>query len=643
MLNSTGVDPLIHDLPEITPPARPFAPPISRSRAQCRARGQRPEVWDRPTVMALPGEGVLTALRPALEDMVEFVEGTYSAALLVNDSLAVVEVLGNHAMLARLERLGLRRGAAWAEERIGTNAVALALHEGHPLATVGQDHFSIALHEFAIAAAPLFGPAGQPIGGIAIVTAATGYHPFVLATVAAAAQGIQTRLQLEGLIAEANAHLTELNVAIETVSDGLLLISADDRIARLNGRVEQILGIAARSAAGRPLRDVLPLPSRLDRALRDRETLAEQEFVWTLPHGTFAIVGSLRPMIQHGSYLGALLTLHAPERVRDLVQQVVGSDARVAFSDVLGESPAIQIAIGQARIAANSAVNVLLLGEDGTGKDVLARAIHHASRRASGPFVMLDCATAPRSLIGVELFGSESSSDDRRRGRPGKLELAQGGTLLLRTVEALPMEYQTALLRALDARSLFRLGGRRVVPLDVRVIATSASGLDVGAGRFRPDLAARLSGITIELPPLRVRGDDLLLFINHLLAALNARLGKQIVFSPDALEAMLAYPWPGNIRELEAVLEQIAHTTEQSVIALHELPPPISQWTLLDNPAGSLQKHHDHVEREAILRAGRAVGGNLNRTAQQLGISRTTLWRKMRDHGLSRSDLWQLG
>ncbi|MBV9788955.1 MAG: sigma 54-interacting transcriptional regulator [Chloroflexi bacterium] len=617
-------------------------PIIQRSWQRCRALGLLPDTWLGGALQSNPrsASNILMPLMPILEDVYEFLENSWSALLLADENACVIEMLGSDEVLATLDQLGLDRMHSWVESRIGTNALALALRDSHPIATVGWEHYCTRLHPLAIAAAPLFGPEGQPLGGVALVTQASSYHPQALGMIAAAAQSIHTRLHMDRLLTEANAHLTELNAALETMSEGLLLINHESRIVHLNQRIEQIFGLSARSAAGRNLHDVLTLPPVLERALQQRTALSEQELLFATQRGTLAVVCSLKSIHQqNGNYFGALLMLHPPERVRSLVHQMVGAQAQISFRDIIGESSAVQVALRQARVAANGAANVLLVGEHGTGKELLARAIHQSSLRANGPFVTLNCATIPRTLIGSELFGFESNSEGLLRGRPGKLELAHGGTLLLKAIEALPMEHQSALLRALDTRASIRSGGRRVVPLDVRVITTTTRGLPIVDGRFRPDLAAALSGFTIELPPLRARGYDILLLVEHVLDSLNRRLGKQLVLSPTALQALMAYAWPGNIRELEADLEQIAHATEQSVVQLADLPASIRVTAGLEQPpGGQLNRQYDHIERETILRTGRAVGGHLGRTAQQLGISRSTLWRKMREHGLSRLD-----
>jgi DNA-binding NtrC family response regulator len=244
-------------------------------------------------------------------------------------------------------------------------------------------------------------------------------------------------------------------------------------------------------------------------------------------------------------------------------------------------------------------------------------------------------------LLSSELFGVEGKADAATsQARPGKLELASGGTLLLEEVGALPMDLQTDLLRAIENGSALRSGGLRPVAIDVRLIVTSNSDLTqtLSEGRFRADLYHRLSGIAIAVPPLRNRTDDLLLLQDRILNTLCQRVGKQVVLAPDALEAMRAYGWPGNVRELEVMLEQVLHSTEKSVLSAADLG-----WAATAGEAKAdaprLQESQVEAERIAILRAGRETGGHIGRTANMLQISRTTLWRKMRQHGIEREQL----
>jgi transcriptional activator for dhaKLM operon len=437
------------------------------------------------------------------------------------------------------------------------------------------------------------------------------------------------------------------------MSEGLIFLDAQNNLTKLNSRAGHMLGLSPRSAAGRPLAELLELPAALRAALEQRRALNDQELLFAGRKGSVAVLCSVRPLWDRGRRsMGALITLRPPESVQRLVQQVVGAHARFHFADIVGESQPMQAALRHARIAANSQTAVLLHGETGVGKELFAHAIHNASTRAEGPFVALNCAAVPRMLLMGELLGYEGGQASRTEGRPGKIELAQSGTLLLEDVGALTFEAQTSLLRVIETQNLIRIGGRRVVPVDARIIATSSGNLEreVSEGRFRADLFLRLSVLTIDIPPLRARGDDILLLLDQMLTWLNRRLGKQVLFGPDALAALRAYSWPGNVRELEAVMERLLHMTEKSVLILADLPTIIAQafpaTGLLGHSHGATQAprlydRHAAAERDAILRAGRENAGHLGRTAERLGISRATLWRKMKLYGLTKEHFWR--
>jgi transcriptional regulator with PAS, ATPase and Fis domain len=367
--------------------------------------------------------------------------------------------------------------------------------------------------------------------------------------------------------------------------------------------------------------------------------------LWQGRKGAVSAICGVRPVWDSGRrYLGALISLRPTRSVQQLIQRVVGARAQLTFRDMIGQSPAMLQALHQAHMAAGSSSCVLLRGEPGVGKEIMAQAIHNASARAGGPFISLNCAAVPRPLLAGELFGREGDQQGAGQpGRPGRIELAHGGVLYLEQVGALPFELQTALLRAIEMRRTIRSGGSRPLPIDLRVIVTGTD-LDrlVQEGRFRPDLAARLSAFVVDIPPLRQRGDDLLLLASHFLLLLGERLGRQVALDPDALQALRAYPWPGNVRELELTLENLLQSGEKSVLTRDDLPTALARAgaPLELPPAPTLADSHEVSEREAILRAGRQAIGHLGRTAALLGISRATLWRKMARHGISRSDFW---
>lgn len=625
-----------------------IAPPILRSWQRCAAAKLNPNVPALDTPLPLPkhAHAALRELaRPSMEDVYQFVEGSGFTVLLFDHTLCLVEQIGDPAMVELVAALRLGLGTNWVEARIGTMAVNLALAEAMPWQTRAAEHYCQVYHQFTCSAAPLFAVDGSALGVLGVLGPSEAAHAHTLGMVIAAAQAIHAQLRNDLLLVETNDHLAELTAVIEAMNEGILFVDPQGSLSKINTHASELLGLAARGVTGRPLEELISLPLPLRAALERRQELADQELLFESRKGPVATRCSLHPVWDRGRhYRGALITLRPLESVQRLVQRVVGAQARFTFADILGESPALQAALRHARIAAYSPTPVLLEGEAGVGKELFAHAIHHAGARADGPFVTLSCAALPRSLLLGELIGiegqpsSESAARLPSESRPGKLELAQGGTLLLEDVGALSPEAQTSLLRVIETGHLIRLGGRRVVPLDTRILATTTTNLqsDVNDGRFRPELLLRLSVLSIRIPPLRDRGDDTLLLITHMVAATNRRLGKQTLLAPDALAALCAYSWPGNVRELEATIERLLHFTEKSVLTLDDLPPAIVRHT---NGATSatprLHDRHALTEREAILRACRETGGHLSRAAERLGVSRATLWRKMKRYQIT--------
>lgn len=625
------------------------SPPILRSWQRCAALGLSPDATVATLARPLSAsqQTLLNWVRSAIEDLYQFIDQPGFVVLLADAQGLALDLQGDPRILEQVRSYGLRHGASLAEEHIGTNAVDLALREAQPIQTIGAEHYCTCFHDLVFAAAPLFDVAGQALGSLAIVTRARAAHPHLLALAIAAAQALYNQLRNEQLLAEANKHLAELYATLETINEGLIFVSPQNDIRHVNNLAAQMLGVTARTVAGRPFDEAIEIPTLLRLALRERRELTDQELLWQGNKGALAAMCSLHPIWDHcRRYLGALITLRPTHSVHRLVQRVVGAQAQFTFSDIIGQSQAILPVLHQAHLAANSKACVLLRGEPGVGKTIFAQAIHNASLRADGPFVQVNCAAIPRALLASELFGVEGGDDQsEHRSRPGKMELAQGGVLFLREVGALSLDLQTNLLRAIEMKHIIRVGGHRVVPIDVRIMTTDGPDLErqIAEGRFRADLAARLSAFSITIPPLRERGDDLLLLVNHLLMIVSERMGRHVVLAPDALQAMGAYPWSGNVRELEVTLERMIQSTEKNVLTLNDLPQPIAlvagSIALPDQPR--LIDSQSLAECEAIVRAGRRAAGHLGRTASLLGISRATLWRKMRAYGLTKEHFWQ--
>lgn len=313
---------------------------------------------------------------------------------------------------------------------------------------------------------------------------------------------------------------------------------------------------------------------------------------------------------------------------------------------IIGMTPAMRDLYALIEKVAPSPTTVLVTGESGTGKELVAQALHENSLRKSGPFIQINCGAIPDNLFEAELFGYEKGSfTGAITSKPGRFEMANGGTLFLDEVGELPRDMQVKILRALQQRTIDRVGGLQPINVDVRVIAATNADLQaaVNDGTFREDLYYRLNVIPIHLPPLRDRVDDIPLLVEHFLKKFNQHLGKGIQrVSPDALAALLEHNWPGNIRELENLMERSVLLAEGETIQLEDLPglrrtsQPMLGADELDDLGLKeyVRVHTVKLERARIQRVLDAETGNVTRAARRLGISRKSLQTKMKEYGL---------
>ncbi|MDA8235978.1 MAG: sigma-54-dependent Fis family transcriptional regulator [Clostridia bacterium] len=322
------------------------------------------------------------------------------------------------------------------------------------------------------------------------------------------------------------------------------------------------------------------------------------------------------------------------------VNRLVGAKARFTFDDSIGECEVFQQAVFLARCGAASSSTILLQGESGTGKELFAQAIHNAGKRANGPFIAVNCGAIPRELIESELFGYEEGAftGARRGGCPGKFELASGGTIFLDEIGDMPLDLQVILLRVLQEKVLTRLGGRKVIPVDVRVIAATHRDLksEIKKGQFREDLFYRLDIFTINVPPLRERQEDIPLLAGYFVRKIGRQLGKPFMeISPQALISLTNYVWPGNVRELENALERAINVAPGDQIMVEHLPENLAFVIKSQLPTETgLTKLYSlqEIEYQTIIYTLSTLKKNIAQAARVLGVSRNTLYKKIQQY-----------
>ncbi len=310
------------------------------------------------------------------------------------------------------------------------------------------------------------------------------------------------------------------------------------------------------------------------------------------------------------------------------------------FEGIVGHSRAMEQVIEKLRVVAPTRSTVLVVGESGTGKELVANALHQGSPRADGPFVAVNCGAIPGEILESELFGHERGAfTGAHQRRIGLIESASGGTLFLDEISELSADLQVKLLRVLEERRVTRVGGTVQIPVDFRLVAATNRDLEewVAAGRFRQDLYYRLKVVTLRIPTLRERAEDIPLFVQHFLKAFNAELERDVRgVHPAVLSALKRHPWPGNVRELRNLMETLVLFASGDEIALEDLPAEYRLPTAAPAPtsgAGWEPRPMAEIEREAILRTLEFTGGHRARAASLLEIGLRTLQRKLKEYG----------
>ena len=426
---------------------------------------------------------------------------------------------------------------------------------------------------------------------------------------------------------------------LDFTHDAILAIDENGRIQVLNPPAERIMGCRAADSVGQPVEAVLPntlLPDVLESGEKQLDQIMQI-------HQTLCNTNRI-PILVDGQRRGVVATFQDVKQLQNSEQKIrlklheKGLVAKYAFNDILGDSPAIRSTIQIARSYAASRASVLILGETGTGKELFAQSIHNASDRRDGPFVAINCAAVSNSLLESELFGYEAGSftGASRGGREGVFELAHGGTLFLDEIGEIPRETQVELLRVLQEKEIRRVGGSRVIPVDVRIIAATNKDLlqETVEGRFREDLYYRLDVLDLKLPPLRERGDDVKILGLHLFRQLPG--GKDPIMQSQflyLLEQAGPYQWYGNIRELQNFVERaniLMRNAGASSVTVSDILRRRAE------PAPEPCQETESRDRRAIEAALHNHPGSMADAARSLGCSRQTLWRKIKKYGIQR-------
>ncbi|HHV57146.1 MAG TPA: sigma 54-interacting transcriptional regulator [Firmicutes bacterium] len=654
---AAGLEPLIEPEGGLLPAAEVL---IRQSQERCRQYGLLP---DATFLSPIPTAEEIVRRRRTRKELIDVAEPFMRMVLgvsatarflitLVDADGYVLSIAGDSRLQAAFRKHNFFVGARWRENEVGTSAIVIALLARAPVQVVGEQHYCTRFHPFTCAATPLITKEGELLGCLCMSGHKANVYPNTLGMTIAIGEAITKQVELRRALADVQFSNRCQAAIIDSIFSGFMLIDRNGNIAQMNEVGGKIFGVDATKSIGKHITEIVnSRPVVLD-VFDTGVGWTDREFFIDSKRGLIRLIKTAIPIKNaSGEVVYVIETFREMDRVHEFATKVMGARARFTFDDIIGNSCAIRQAVDLAALAAEGDSTVLLQGETGTGKEIFAQAIHNASSRSRGPYLALNCAAIPRDLMESELFGyvEGAFSGASKSGRAGKFELAAGGTLLLDEIGDLPLDMQAKLLRVLQDKAVMRIGGNKVIPVDVRIIAATNKDLEeeVQRGNFRRDLFYRLNVVSIKLPPLRDRKEDIPLLAHHFLKKTAARLNKSTTaFTREALLALTRYEWPGNIRELENAIERALNAARSTEIEPDNLPAnivaaasakgsgPNSTPHLTQAAEPSSGMTLQELEHAALARALAANKGNIARTARQLGVSRTTLYKKVKKYKL---------
>ncbi|MCB1773005.1 MAG: sigma-54-dependent Fis family transcriptional regulator [Gammaproteobacteria bacterium] len=591
-------------------------------------------------------ERLLQLAEPALIELAKSLVGTDYAVLLTDDRGVILKQLVEASIEREFRAAGLRPGADWGEAEAGTNGIGTCIVEKRPVTVHRDEHFLCQNIALTCSAAPIRDPHGNLLAVLdsssckSMDSRSSQLHTRAL--VATYAQMIESQHFLREYRNQKILRFQDRPELVALPQKALVALSEDNRVLAANDVTLQLLGIIDRAQiVGKELAEVIG---------RDVLSLVDSTACST------ETIHSFREERSGRQFHGMIYRYKKPVRRKGLVVMPTSTaiDCRgelCELSVLAGSDPVMQEAARRARKVVDKRIPILIQGETGTGKDLFSQALHRASARRDKPFVALNCASIPESLIESELFGYKHGAftGASRDGRRGKIIESSGGTLFLDEIGDMPLNMQSRLLRVLETQEVVPLGSEKTIHVELNIVSATHRDLRqlIENGDFREDLYYRLNGITIKMPCLRDRR-DLNEIIMRVFEAENDT-GGEVRILPDAMNMLLEYDWPGNLRQLRNVVRTAIALCDGGVVKPEDINLPAAIRPIA-SPAIPIESQTDSVgddkaddeanplnsaEHQVILASLNAQGWNISRTAEALDMSRNTLYRKMRKHGIS--------
>lgn len=574
--------------------------------------------------------------RPYMSDLYKIISDTNFMITLLDKEGYVIDFLV-HPILVEKSEFNILN---YSEERIGTNAMGTSLYLNKPVLTFGEEHCYKHLHNFTTSAAPIHSIHGSLIGCIGITGLAEDVSVHTLGMSIATAYAIENSIRIH----QDNKNMPEYNNIIKDyISDGVIITDQSGLIASINKTAENILGIKEQDFINKDIKEILGNIIDFSKCIEEDCDFINKKTVITINNKTINCVISLTKLKKDIKKSVFVIMINKIDVKLNNFSTSYKSKL-FSFDDILGNSKLIKECIEIAKISSSGNSNILILGESGTGKELFAQSIHNESSRRKKPFIDVNCGALPINLAESELFGYEGGAytGSKKEGQAGKFEMADGGTIFLDEIGELPLSLQASLLRVIQERKVTRIGSSHSKDIDIMIIAATNKDLysAVKNNTFRADLFYRLNVFNINLPSLREHKEDIYILLDSFITKYNHMYRRNIEgVSEDVLKIFMKYNWPGNIRELDNIIQRAVQIARNNKIQQRDLPVYISTG-VSENFLGYEQDLSiiESQELSTIINVIKKTNGNARLASQILGIGRSTLYRKLLKMGYDIND-----
>lgn len=583
---------------------------------------------------------LIEAAVPAMHDLYDITHETGFCIVLADKQGTLLERVGSEEAKYFASHGNFIEGSNWSENSMGTNAIGTVLATGRPIHIFGYEHYCKCACLCSCSAAPIYDEYNEIIGVINLTGPYKLMNPHTLAVVRSTAKTIERKFKLIELYKQTEVSNILRKAIIESMTGYLIVFDVKGNIIQYNEAAGDLFGIDSQNNLN-VKKCVHTKNSIFARLLNGDKPIYGETISFMTPKGfNKKLIVNVTPLkneldMEHRGHVVVMNETH------NIVSTIIKAKNNINFDKLIGESSNFKHAINQAKIAATSESNILLIGESGVGKDLFAQSIHNAGLRCKKTFFAINCAAVPRELLCSELFGYEEGAftGARKNGNPGKFELADRGTIFLDEIGEAPLDFQASLLRVLEERAVVRLGGRERIPFDVRIICATNKNIceEIKNKNFRHDLYYRIGVITISIPPLRERREDIPLLAEYLMKSISQRFGKDVnKIDPRVIDILINHEWPGNVRELSNVIERAVSMSVSPIISLDLLPLELqndssSNGIVMWDENPSKAKAEAHLIQKYLTK----FKNNKTKTAIALKISRGTLYRKIDQYGLT--------